>query len=113
MKGGVLLTYQFYYQSKNMIFAIERYSHNKIPYYTKKEMYKLHPNGDYEVIGEIGNLAKVYVGQDVIETDMGKNIHIFPRGSLKVPFEWVAGYAAVGESTYVAVIKSVISWFIC
>jgi phospholipase/carboxylesterase len=68
----------------------------------------LYPDGDYEVIGEIGNSTKKYVSQDIIETKIGKSIPIFPRGSLKKPFEWVAGYASVGENTYVAVVKSII-----
>ena len=71
-------------------------------------MDELYPDGGYEVIGEIGNSAKKYAEQDVIITDVGKSILIFPRGSLKKPFEWVAGYAEVGENTYVAVVKSII-----
>lgn len=74
-------------------------------------MNELHPNGNYEVIGEIGNFAKKYDGQDVILNENGTSINIFPRGSLKRPFEWVAGYAALEEKTYVAVIKSVIPRF--
>jgi len=71
-------------------------------------MDELHPDGDYEVIGEIGNYTKQYAEQDVIVTDTGKHIPIFPLGSLKRPFEWVAGYASVGKNIYVCVIKSVI-----
>lgn len=89
----------------------ERYSRSSVPYYTKKQMNEMHPNGNYEVIGEIGNFAKKYDGQDVILNENGTSIIIFPRGSLKKPFEWVAGYAALEENTYVAVIKSVIPSF--
>jgi len=43
-------------------------------------------------------------------TGTGKSIPIFPLGSIKKPFEWVDGYAAVGENTYVAVVKSLLSF---
>jgi phospholipase/carboxylesterase len=71
-------------------------------------MIELYSDKGYEVIGEIGNYAKLYSGLDEILTDTGERIPIFPRGSFLKPFEWVAGYAAVEENTYVAVIKSVI-----
>lgn len=86
----------------------ERHSHSKIAYCSKQKIDELYPDGGYEIIGEIGNFAKKYAGQEVIITDTGKFIPIFPRGSLKKPFEWIAGCAAVGENTYVAVVKSVI-----
>lgn len=70
-----------------------------------------HSNGNYEVIGEIGNFHREYFGQDEIVTETGEIINIFPRGSCKKPFEWVAGYAPLGENTYVAVIKSIIPRF--
>ncbi|MDF2524070.1 MAG: hypothetical protein K0R31_1711 [Clostridiales bacterium] len=80
----------------------------KLAYYSKQKIDELYPNVGYEVIGEIGNFAKKFAGQDVIVTNTGKIIPIFPRGSLKKPFEWVAGYAAVGENIYVAVVKRII-----
>jgi len=75
-------------------------------------MNEMYPDGSYKIIGEIGNFAKKYPGQDVILIGMGESIPIFPRGSAKKPFEWVAGYAAVEEDTYVAVVKSIIPRFI-
>jgi phospholipase/carboxylesterase len=87
----------------------EQHSRSQIAYVSKQKMDELYPDGGYEIIGEIGNFAGKYTGQDVITTDSGNNIPIFPLGSLKKPFEWVAGYAAVGENIYVAVVKSVIS----
>lgn len=86
----------------------ERYSHSTIEYYSKQKMNELYPDGGYEVIGEIGNSSKKYAEQDIIVTDTNKLIPIFPRGSMKKPFEWVIGYAAVGEDIYVSVIKSLI-----
>ena len=71
-------------------------------------MKEIYPDGGYEVIGEIGNFAEKYTKQDIIITDTGRTIPIFPRGSLKKPFEWITGYAAVGENTYVSVVKSII-----
>jgi phospholipase/carboxylesterase len=91
-----------------MLHMTERHSRRQIAYYSKQKMDELYPDGGYEIIGEIGNFAKEYAGQDVIATDTGKSIPIFPLGSLKKPFEWVAGYMAVGKNTYVAVVKSII-----
>jgi len=102
------LIYQFYPKSNETLRMTERHSRSRIAYSSKQKMQELYPDGGYEVIGEIGNFAKKYVGQGVIVTDTGKSIPIFPRGSLKKPFEWVAGNAAVDEFTYVAVIKSMI-----
>jgi phospholipase/carboxylesterase len=102
------MTYRFYIKNNASFLMTERNSRCPVAYYSKYKMNELYPDGGYEVIGEIGNLAKKYSGQDTVATDEGKNIPIFPRGSMKKPFEWVAGYAAVAEDTYVAVIKSVI-----
>ena len=102
------MTYQFYGKSNYTLHTLERQGCIKTAYYSKQKMDELYPDGGYEVIGEIGNFAKKYAGQDVILTDTGKFIPIFPRGSLKKPFEWVAGYVAVEENTYVAVVKSII-----
>ena len=102
------MTYQFYPQNNDKLCRTERHSHSPIAYCSKRKMEKLYPRGGYEVIGEIGNYTKRQAFQDVIQNKEGKTIPIFPRGSLKKPFEWVAGYAAVGENMYVAVIKGII-----
>lgn len=102
------MIYRFYCKRDDKCFMTERHSHSRIEYYSKQKMDELYPDSGYEVIGEISNFTKKYVSQDAIETNTGKSIPIFPRGSLKKPFEWVVGYAAVGENTYVAVVKSVI-----
>jgi len=106
------MTFQFYPKRNDALYTTERYSKSRITYYSKYKMDVLYPDGGYEIIGEIGNFAKRNPKLDEILTDAGKYIHIFPRGSLKKPFEWVAGYAAVGENTYVEVIKSIIPRFI-
>ena len=105
------MTYRFYSQSNDSLQKTGRHSRSKIAYYSKQKMNELYRDGGFVVIGEIGNFAKKYAGQDVLVTDTGKRIPIFPRGSLKRPFEWCAGYVAVGENTYVAVVKSIISRF--
>lgn len=38
----------------------------------------------------------------------GEGIAIFSGGSIKKTFEWIAGYAAVGENAYMAAVKSMI-----
>jgi len=106
------MVYRFYPKSNAECYMTERHSRGRIEYYSKRKMDELYPDGNYEVIGEIGNFTKKYVLQDEIETITGKSIPIFPRGGLKKPFEWVVGYAAVGENTYVAVIKSVIPYLV-
>lgn len=102
------MAYRFYSKSNNMHHNSFRYFDSSIEYYSKKEMCEMYPEGNFEVIGEIGNFSKKYIGQDVIVTARGTEIPIFPRGSLRKPFEWVAGYAPVGENIYVSVVKNVI-----
>ncbi|MDD3350125.1 MAG: hypothetical protein PHC40_04620 [Eubacteriales bacterium] len=68
----------------------------------------MYEKSDYDVIGEIGNSAREYNNQDVILSNEGKLIPIFPRGSIVRPFEWIVGYAAISKNTYVAVVKSLI-----
>jgi phospholipase/carboxylesterase len=102
------MVYRFHPKWENSLYMFEQCCHYRIPYYSKQEMGELYPNGGYEIIGEIGNIAKAYNGQDMIDCGTGKLTPIFPRGTLKRPFEWVAGYAAVGENTYVAVVKGLL-----
>jgi len=102
------MTFQFNRKKHEVLYTTERHSKSIISYYSKGKMIELYSNRGYEVIGEISNCAKIYSGQDEIITDTGKSIPIFPRGSYKKPIEWVAGYAAIEENTYVAVIKSMI-----
>lgn len=103
-----ILVYRFYNQMVDVCYMTEWSSCSRIAYSSKQRMDKLYPNGDYEVIGEIGNFAKEYPRQDVIITDTGKVIPIFPKGSIRKSFEWVTGYASVGENTFVAVVRSIV-----
>jgi len=75
-------------------------------------MKEIYPDKNFVIIGEIGIFADTFKFQDVLLTDDGKFVPIFPRGSLTKPFEWIAGYAAVGENTYVAVVKSIFPPFL-
>ena len=106
------MVYRFYTKGNNNLHMMERHSNSKIEYCSKKKMKELYLDGSWDVIGEINNLTKVYPGQDNIMTDTGKYIPIFPRGSLKRPLEWVAGYAEVEENVYVAVIGSIVPHWI-
>lgn len=102
------MIYRFYEQCNNMLQMKERHSRSVIHYYPKEKMNEMYPKGGYEIIGEISNVIKKYTGQDIVLTDSGKHIPIFPRGSARNPLEWTAGYARIGENIYVAVIRSVI-----
>ncbi|HHW31116.1 MAG TPA: S8 family serine peptidase [Clostridiaceae bacterium] len=107
------MSYKFYYsqgysQHHDLLYVTERHSHTKVAYFSKHRMNEKYPGGGYEIIGEIGNFAKECATQDTILTESGKRIPIFPLGSFIKPFEWVLGYAPVGEKVYVAVIKSII-----
>lgn len=102
------MTYKFLTDCNDAHYITEKHSHRPIAYYPKQKMSELYQNGGYEVIGEIGNSIERYLGIDEILLETGESIPIFPRGSVKKPFEWVIGYSAVGENSYVAVIKNII-----
>lgn len=104
------MTFQFLHGGHGTLYMFEPNSSTIITYYSKSKMKKLYPKDEYEVVGEIGNFTKKYPNQDQILTDTEKSIPVFPRGSMKRPFEWIAGYAAVGKNTYVAVVKSIIPY---
>ena len=104
------MTFKIILRGPGTLYMLEPNSSTLIFYYPKSKMKLLYPKNEFEVIGEIGNLAKKYSNQDEILAETGKRIPVFPRGSLKRPFEWVTGYAAVGENTYVAVVKSIIPY---
>ena len=95
-RDDYMITYRFYAKGNDTLMMTDWRSRIPIVYFSKQKMEELYPDGGYVVIGEIGNYAKTYAEQDVILTDMGKSIPIFPRGTLKKPIEWVVGYAVVG-----------------
>ena len=106
------MIYRFYGQCNNMRPMTERHSRSVIYYYSKETMNEMYPNGGYEIIGEISNGIRKYKEQDMVVSDTGKHIPIFPRGSARSPLEWTAGYARIGENIYVTVIKSVIPFLL-
>lgn len=106
------MLYRLYPQTNHSRIFTEKNSRSKIPYCTAKKMRELYPDGGFVIIGEIGNFAEVLPGQDALLTYTGKVVPIFPRGSLIKPFEWIAGYIAVGENTYVAAVRSVLPPFL-
>lgn len=106
------MLYRFYPQ-KDFAKACSRpHSGSKLPYRTVKEMRELYPDGSFAVIGEIGSIARFPFSGDLLITKSGNAIPILPRGSLKRPFEWVTGYIAVGQHTYIATIGSLIPTFL-
>jgi hypothetical protein len=108
---GDLMIYRLYTQTNQTRTFTEKCSGSKIPYRTTKIMRELYPDGDFVIIGEVKNFSEAIANQDVLVTSDGKALPILPRGSFIKPFEWIAGYIAVGENTYVAVIKSVFPAF--
>lgn len=81
------MIYRFYMQKNGMFTMTERHSLSRIAYVSKEKMEELYFDSCYEVIGEISNFLKRYASQDVIVYAEGINIPIFPRGSLRRPFE--------------------------
>lgn len=69
------------------------------------------PGGQFHLIGKISSAARPPKEGDHLLIANGKSIAILPRGSMKKPFEWVAGYVAEGKNTYIAAIRSLIAVF--
>jgi hypothetical protein len=76
-----------------------------------KEMRELYPDRNFVVIGEIGGIAQSPYSGNLLIRGTGKAIPIFPRGSLKKPFEWISGYIVVETRIYIAAIGSLIHAF--
>jgi len=106
------MLYRIYQQMDSAKFYTEPHSRSSLPYRTEKEMRIRYPDGNFSVIGEIGNLAQFQTVGDALLSDNGMQIPILPRGTLKKPFEWVAGYVAVEKNTYLAAINSLIPLFL-
>jgi len=92
-------------------FYREPHSGNNISYQTVKEIRKLYPDNNFTVIGEIGGFAQNSDSMDLLDIGDVKTIQILPRGNMKVPIEWVAGYVEVDTNSYIAAIRSIISFF--
>jgi phospholipase/carboxylesterase len=86
-------------------FYREPYSGNKLPYRKVKEMQEIYPDGKFVIIGEIGSVKLPPKDGDCLIISSGNQIPILPRGSHIKPLEWVTGYVAVGENTYLAVLE--------
>ncbi len=93
-------------------FYREPRSRSKLPYRTVKEMRELYPDDNFAVIGEIGGFAQSPNSGDLLITETGKAIPVLPRGSLRKPFEWFAGYIAVGGNTYLAAVRGLLPAFL-
>ncbi len=106
------MLYRFYLQTDPAKPCNRPHSGSKLPSLTVKEMWELYPDGNFAVIGEIGGIPWFLGSGDLLITEDGNSIPIFPRGSLKKPFEWVCGYVAVGKHTYIAVIGGLLPSFL-
>lgn len=106
------MIYRLYPQEKQTKIFMGKYSRSEIPYLPVKKMRKMYPDGGFVVIGEIGNFARSPSGQDMLLICDGAQAPIFPRGCVRRPFEWIVGYAAVEEDTYVAVVHNPFSAFL-
>lgn len=108
MKRVGNMHYHLYAGIDHALRMIDRHSGSEVAYCTKRKLQALHPAGDFTIIGEIGNFARRYAKQDVIETTIERNIPIFPLGTCRRPLEWVVGYASLGHGLYVAVVRGII-----
>lgn len=104
------MVYYLYPQTNQTRLFTEKWSKSKIPYLNAKQMREMYPGSDFVIIGEVRNFTHPIGSYDVLRTNTGKEVPIFPRGSYKKPFEWIAGYAQVGENKYIAVVRSIIPY---
>lgn len=101
-----MMLYRIEPQINSLKFYREPHSGSKLPYRTVKEMREFYPNGNFVIIGEIGSVKLPPKDGDCLIISSGNQIPILPRGSHIKPLEWVTGYVAVGENTYLAVLGS-------
>ncbi|SBW11196.1 conserved hypothetical protein [uncultured Eubacteriales bacterium] len=106
------MLYRIYPQTDAAKFYMEPHSGSSLPFLTVKKMRKIYPDDHFTVIGEIGGISRPPDNGNRLVTETGEVVPILPRGSLRRPFEWVAGYVAVDKSTYLAAIRSLIPSFL-
>lgn len=106
------MLYKIYPQAGEVRLFTEPRSRSRLPYCTAKEMRARYPDGNFVIIGEIGGITRPLTVGDRLLTGEGQALPILPRGNLKKPFEWVAGYIPVGKHTYIAAIRSLIPAFL-
>jgi hypothetical protein len=106
------MLYRLYQQADDARLFTEPSSRSRLPYRTAKEMRKRYPDGNFIIIGEIGSFVRTPTSGDWLLTGEEKIIPILPRGSLKKPFELIAGYIAVGENIYIAAIRNLLPSFL-
>jgi len=104
--------YRLYSQTNDARLFMEPRSRSRLPYRTPKEMRERYPSGEFDIIGEIGSFARPPTNGDKLLTGDGQALPVLPRGSLKRPFEWIAGYVAIDKNTYLAAIGSLIPAFL-
>lgn len=82
------MLYRLYPQTNETRIFKEKNSRSKIPYCTAKKMRELYPGTNY---------AEALGCPDMLLISTGKAVPIFPGEVIK-PFEWIAGYIAVGKT---------------
>lgn len=100
--------YRIYPQTGQTRIFIEPRSKCVIRYFSQKEMSERHRDKNFNVIGEIGGFARAPNQGDILIAENGCSIPILPRGSRIRPFEWVIGYVALENDSYLAVIRSLL-----
>lgn len=68
-------------------------------------MQKQYADDNFVIIGEIGSCTRPIISGDTLLKEAGIVIPIAPRGSLRRPFEWIAGYITVGDNIYVLLLE--------
>lgn len=76
----------------------------RIRYYSKRQMKDLYPNGNFRILGEIGNKTGI---QCIATQNLdGQPLPVYKEKSHNSLTEVIAGYAAVDSHTYLAVVKN-------
>jgi len=111
MPEVIEVLYQIYHKAGQTRTFIEPNSGCILRYYSKREMNRQYQDKNFNIIGEIGCYGRPPNKADYLLVDSLRKIPIYPRGSIIKPFEWVIGYTAVGENSYLAVVRSLLCWF--
>ena len=85
---------------------INRKYHIKLEYYTKRQMKRIYPIMNFRVVGEIGNRTGIQCG--AVENLDGNSLPVYKEKTHNILTESIAGYAAVDDHTYLAVVKNII-----
>lgn len=107
------MIYRIVPQTGRIASFVEPRSGCVIRYVTRKEMSEQYRDKNFNVIGEIGGFVHAPAQGDILITENGSSLPILPRGSRLRFLEWVIGYAAVENNSYLAVVRSLLCRLIC